>query len=61
MEWMKNIVVNLQAKGPATVMIALIAGITILGLFGESVLASSALGLLSALTGLIAIGLVQKM
>ena len=50
MDWMKNIVVNLQAKGSATVLIALITAITVLGVFAEGVLAIAALILLFAFT-----------
>ena len=60
MDWMKNIVVNLQAKGSATVLIALITAITVLGVFAEGVLAIAALILLFAFTIIVGGGLIQK-
>lgn len=59
-EFMKNIAVNLRATGPAAVLIALIAGITILGLFGDGPMAKSALSILALLTGLVGISLAQR-
>ena len=56
----KNLVINLQAKGPAAVLIALILSITALGLFGEGVAAGGALGILSGLGAMIVVGLTQK-
>lgn len=35
MEFLKNVAVNLNATGPAAVLISLIGGITLLGLFGH--------------------------
>lgn len=61
MEWMKNIQVNLQAKGPAAVMIAFIGAVTALGLFGEGDLAGYALGIMSAAFGMFGVSLTQKM
>lgn len=43
MEFLKNIAVNLQATGPAAVVIAWMICITLLGLFGSGTTASMAI------------------
>ena len=60
MDWMKNIVVNLQAKEAAAVLIALIFGITVLGVFGKGVLAGLAIGFIVGIFSQVIGLLVQK-
>ena len=60
LDFMKNIAVNLRATGPAAVLIALIASITSLGLFGDRPIAKSAVGILAVLTGMVAISLAER-
>ena len=60
MEFLKNISVNLRATGPAAVLIAWIAAITAIGLFGEGDLAKSAIQILAFAGGMILIGLASK-
>lgn len=59
-EFMKNIAINLRATGPAAVLISLIACITLLGLYGDGPKASTALTILSFLTGYVGISLAQR-
>jgi hypothetical protein len=47
MEFLKNIVINLKATGPAAVFIAWIIGVTLRGLFGEGDVARIGLSVLS--------------
>lgn len=58
--FLKNLVINLQATGPAAVLIVLIMSIAALGLFGNGPVASTALTILSFLGAMIVAGLVQK-
>ena len=60
LEYLKNFAVNIRATGPAAVLIALIAGITLLGLFGEGTNSTLALSVLTVISGAIAISLAQK-
>ncbi|MBU2835748.1 hypothetical protein HF673_08230 [Acidithiobacillus thiooxidans] len=60
MEFLKNVAVNLNATGPAAVLISLIGGITLLGLFGHGGLASSALSILSLIIGFLGLALAQR-
>jgi hypothetical protein len=60
MEFLKNIAVNLKATGPAAVLIALIGGITLLGLFGQGEMARSALNILAFATGALGLALAQR-
>ena len=56
----KNIAINLQATGPAAVIIVWIVCVTALGLFGDGSLAAKALTLLAFAGGATLIGLVNK-
>ena len=49
----RNIAVNLRAKGPAAVLIVWIVSVTAVGLVGEGPIAERALGLLAIAGGLI--------
>ena len=60
MDFLKNIAINLQAKGPAAVIIVWIICITALGLLGDGPLAGSALGVLAVVGGTILISLANK-
>jgi L-asparagine transporter-like permease len=60
MDFLKNIAVNIRATGPAAVLISLIAGITLLGLFGQGELARSALNILAFATGALGLALAQR-
>ncbi|WP_097050926.1 hypothetical protein [Thalassospira xiamenensis] len=60
MEWLKNIAINLNAKGPAAVLIALIVSISSLGLWGEGELAATALGILAFALGLLGLALANR-
>ena len=60
MDWLKNITVNLKATGPAAVLIALIVGITVLGIFGEGDKAGAALSILGFMAGALGIALAQR-
>jgi hypothetical protein len=42
----KNLLVNLHAAGPAAVLCVMVICITLLGLYGQGILASTALGIL---------------
>jgi hypothetical protein len=48
-----NVVVNLRATGPATVLVTWIVCITLLGLFGDGPHAKTVIGVLSALGGVL--------
>jgi len=39
-DFLKNIIVNLKATGPAAVLIAWVLGVTLLGIFGNGEIAS---------------------
>jgi len=60
MNFFRNIAVNLKATGPAAVLISLIGCITLLGLFGQSDLAKSALNILAFVTGALGLVLAQR-
>lgn len=60
MEFLKNITLNLKATGPAAVLISLIGGITLLGLFGEGEMAQAALYILAFNIGLLGLALAHK-
>jgi hypothetical protein len=60
MEFLKNIAVNLKATGPAAVLISLSGCVTLLGLFGQGDLASSALSILAFLIGMVGLALAQR-
>lgn len=60
MEFLKNIAVNLKATGPAAVLVSLIGGITLLGLFGQGELAKSALNVLAVFSGIVSVALAQR-
>jgi hypothetical protein len=49
----KNIVVNLQASGPAAVMCVLIICVTVVGIFGNGDLAKQAMTVLNIVVGLL--------
>lgn len=49
----KNLAVNLKAKGPAVVIISWIAGVTLLGLYGNGEMADKAFSLLAFAGGAI--------
>ena len=57
---MTNIVVNLQAKEAAVVLIALITAITVLGIFGEGVLAGLAFGFIAGIFSQVVGRIIQK-
>ena len=56
----KNLAVNLKATGPATVLVAWIAGVVVLGIFGTGESADRAFGLLAIAGGLILITLAAR-
>ena len=60
MDFLKNIAINLQAKGPAAVIIVWIFCVTALGFFGDGSLAKSALSILAAAGGMILVALANK-
>jgi len=60
MEWLKNIAVNLHAKGPAAVLISIIVSIAALGLWGQGDLAKSALSVLAVALGLLGLALANR-
>ena len=60
MDFLKNIAVHLQAKGPAAVIIVWIVCVTALGLFGDGSFAVSALSILALVGGMILISLANK-
>lgn len=60
MDWLKNITINLKATGPAAVLIALIVGITVLGVFGQGEKAGSALSILGFMVGALGVALAQR-
>ena len=53
MRLLSNIAVNLHATGPAAVLVAWIACVTLLGLFGTGPLAKAAIGILSVVGGVL--------
>jgi hypothetical protein len=61
MEAFKNIAVNIQAAGPAAVLVCLVGGISLLGLFGQGELAKPALYILSFFTGALGVALTQRL
>ncbi|OAI44017.1 hypothetical protein AYO43_09615 [Nitrospira sp. SCGC AG-212-E16] len=60
MEFLKNIVVNLQATGPAAVLAIWVICVTVLGIFGSGPMASLAFGILSFFGGAVIFGLTAK-
>jgi len=60
MEFLKNIVVNLKATGPAAVLSVWVICVTLLGVFGSGEMASSAFGLLAFFGGAILVALANK-
>jgi hypothetical protein len=57
----RNLVMNLQATGPAAVLCVWILSIAVVGVFGSDKLGAQALGLLAAALGAIGVGLVSKL
>lgn len=60
MNFLRNIAVNLRATGPAAVLIAWLACVFFLGLFGSGPLADRAMNILAISGGLILVILAQK-
>jgi len=60
MENLRNIIVNLKATGPAAVICVWILAVMLLGLYGTSTYASSALSILTVAGGMILITLAQN-
>ena len=56
----RNLILNLQATGPAAVLCVLIVSIALLEVFGSESLGPKALGLLAFLAGALVVGLVSK-
>jgi len=60
MQFLKNIAVNLNATGPATVMSVWVICVTLLGIFGTGTMASTAFGLLGFFGGAVLVALATK-
>lgn len=60
MQFLKNIIVNLRATGPAAVMAVLVICVTLLGIIGPGEMASRAFTLLAFFGGAVLVGLANK-
>lgn len=58
--FLRNIAVNLRAKGPAAVLCTLIVCITLLGLYGTGEHSGSALGILGGALIFLGVALAQR-
>ena len=61
MQFLRNLAINLNAKGPAAVIIVWVVCVTALGLLGSGPLASKALTLLAVARGAMLLGLVHRL
>ena len=59
-DYFKNLTVNLRATGPCTVLIAWVMSMAALGIFGEGLLATQAMAVLSFLGVVILVTLGNK-
>jgi hypothetical protein len=60
MDFLKNVVVNLRAKGPAAVLCVLVICITLLGVFGQGSTARFAIGVLAGTLVFLGMALAQR-
>ena len=60
MNFLKNIMLNIQATGPAAVLIIWILSVCMLGIFGNGVIAEKAISLLTLSFGMIGLALAQR-
>ena len=58
--FLKNIALSIRATGPAAVLVSWVLCITILGIFGQGEIASTAMSTLSLLGGLLIVILGQR-
>lgn len=61
MNFLRNIIVNLKATGPAAVIIAWILGVTCLGIFGQGQVAEHGMTALNLVGVILIIAMAQRM